>query len=72
MQTLTQEEIVRLSPQERLDLIGQLWDSLDDSRIELPVAQQTEIARRLESLDVDRQQAVTWEQLRAELAKRCP
>jgi putative addiction module component (TIGR02574 family) len=40
-----------LSQQERLDLIGELWDSLDP----LPPtpAQETEITRRLETLDTD-------------------
>ncbi len=42
MQGLNSEELARLSPEERLALIGQLWDSL------------------------------TWEQLRAELARRRP
>jgi putative addiction module component (TIGR02574 family) len=40
-----------LSQQERLDLIGELWDSLDPTP---PTpAQEIEIARRLETLDQD-------------------
>ena len=72
MQMLTPDEIARLSPQERLVLIGQLWDSLHDADIPLQAAQQAELTRRLATLDHDRQHAVTWEQLRAELARRCP
>jgi len=72
MQTLTQDEITRLSPEERLVLIGQLWDSLHDSEVPLPPAQRAELARRLEALPQDRAQAVTWEQFRSELARRCP
>ncbi|MGA9527752.1 MAG: addiction module protein [Terriglobales bacterium] len=72
MQNLDPVELTRLSPEERLALIGQLWDSLSDHDIPLPEAQQTELARRLSSLDQDRGQAVTWEQLRAELARRRP
>jgi putative addiction module component (TIGR02574 family) len=54
-------------------LIGQLWDSLRDTDVPLlPEAQQAELGRRLSSLDQDRTQAVTWEQLRAELARRRP
>jgi len=71
MQTLTQDEIARLSPEERLALISQLWDSLEDSQVPLPDAQQAELRRRLTSLDQDRGKAVTWEQLRSELARRC-
>ena len=71
MQAMTHDEISRLSPEERLALIGQLWDSLDDSKIPLPVTQQAELRRRLATLDQDRAEAVTWGQLRAELARRC-
>jgi len=72
MRSLSHDEVARLSPEERLALIGQLWDSLADTEIPLPQAQQAELARRLASLDQDRVQAVTWEQLRAELARRRP
>jgi putative addiction module component (TIGR02574 family) len=72
MQSLDSDELARLSPEERLTLIGQLWDSLSDSEIPLPEAQQAELVRRLSTLDQDRKQAVTWEELRAELARRRP
>jgi putative addiction module component (TIGR02574 family) len=68
--TLTHDEIDRLSPPERLALIGDLWDSLADAELPLAPAQRREIARRLASLDEDRAEAVTWEQLKAELASR--
>jgi putative addiction module component (TIGR02574 family) len=72
MQHLDSDELARLSPEERLALIGQLWDSLSDNDVPLPEAQKAELARRLSSFDQDRTQAVTWEQLRAELARRHP
>jgi putative addiction module component (TIGR02574 family) len=72
MGSLSHDELARLSPEERLALIGQLWDSLSDSEIPLPQPQQAELARRLASLDQDRARSVTWEQLRAELARRRP
>jgi putative addiction module component (TIGR02574 family) len=72
MPSLDSDELARLSPEERLALIGQLWDSLRDTEVPLPEAQQAELARRLSNLDQDRTQAVTWDQLRAELARRRP
>jgi putative addiction module component (TIGR02574 family) len=72
MPSLDSNEFARLRPEERLALIGQLWDSLSYTEIPLPKAQQAELARRLSSLDQDRTQAVTWEQLRAELSRRRP
>lgn len=69
---LTANEIARLSPQERLRLIEQLWDSLADADVPLSPAQQAELERRLATLDEDRSRAVTWDDLKAELARRCP
>ena len=68
---LTHDEITRLSPDERLALIAQLWDSLDD-QLQLTPSQLAELERRLATLDQDRAQSVTWETLKAELERRCP
>jgi putative addiction module component (TIGR02574 family) len=72
MGSLSYDDLSRLSPEERLALIGQLWDSLSDTDVPLPEAQQAELALRLSNFDQDRAQAVTWEQLRAELERRHP
>jgi putative addiction module component (TIGR02574 family) len=69
---LTRDEITRLSPEERLRLIEQLWDSLEDEDVPLPPAQAAELERRLATFDRDRADAVTWDALKAELARRCP
>jgi len=69
---LNPDDITRLSPQERLDLIAQLWDSLTDAETPLPPAQRAELERRLATLDQDRAHAVSWETLKAELERRCP
>jgi putative addiction module component (TIGR02574 family) len=69
---LTPDEITLLSPQERLELIEQLWDSLSESELPLASAQQAELERRLATFDHDRAQTITWESLKAELAHRCP
>jgi len=72
MELLTRDEIIRLSPPERLALIAQLWDSLEQNQLPLSPAQQTELDRRLALLDRDRSQGVTWAALKAELEQRCP
>ena len=72
MELLTSEEIVRLSPSERLALIAQLWDSLEQHQLPLSPAQHTELELRLGSLDQDRRKGVTWAALKAELEQRCP
>jgi putative addiction module component (TIGR02574 family) len=62
----------RLSPDERLTLIAQLWDSLDDHEVPLTTAQEAELEHRLSRLDQDKAQSVTWESLKAELEQRSP
>ena len=56
-----------LTPQERLALIGQLWDSLDDCDLAVTPAQAAELDRRLATFDEDRLHAVPWQDLRREL-----
>lgn len=70
MDLLTPGEIARLSPRERLVLIARLWDSLEYEPLPLTTAQQSELERRLTSLDEDRREAVTWSALKAELEQR--
>ena len=72
MELLSHDEIVRLSPPERLALIEQLWDSLEDDQLSLTSAQQFELDHRLTSLDRGRTQGVSWDVLKAELERRCP
>ena len=71
MEALSHDEIVRMSPSERLALIAQLWDSLEQHELPLSDAQQAELERRLASVDQDRRGGVTWEALKAELEQRC-
>ncbi len=68
MELLTPDEIVRLTPTERLALIAQLWDSLEYEHLPLTGAQEAELERRLTSLDEDKRHGVTWASLKAELA----
>jgi putative addiction module component (TIGR02574 family) len=72
MDLLTQDELARLTPPERLALISQLWDSLEADQLPLTAAQQAELDRRLETLDKDRREGITWAALKGELEQRCP
>lgn len=71
MEPLTQSELSRLTPPERLALISQLWDSLEDNQLPVSAAQIEELDQRLATLDTDRRDGVTWEALKAELDRRC-
>jgi len=72
MQFLTQDELARLTSPERLALISQLWDSLDDDQLPLTAAQRADLDSRLATLDQDRREGITWAALKAELELRCP
>ena len=72
MELLTQNELERLTPPERLALISQLWDSLEDGHLPLTAAQRAELDRRLATLDQDRRTGITWAALKTELEQRCP
>jgi len=59
-----------LTPQERLALIGQLRDSLNDCGLAVTPAQAAELDRRLATLDEDRAKGIPWPGLRRELQQR--
>ncbi len=63
-------DITQLSPQERLDLIARLWDSLEAEDVRLTPAQEAELERRLATLDEDIETGSTWEQIEAEIDRR--
>ncbi|MDH2342513.1 addiction module protein [Bradyrhizobium sp. SSUT18] len=63
-------DISRLTPKERLDLIGELWDSLSAAEVTLTPAQVAELDRRLATFDTDRREAIPWEDIDTELDRR--
>ena len=63
-------ELARLSPRQRLDLIEALWESLDDEDVPVTEAQRAELDRRIAGFEQDREQSISWDQLRAELRQR--
>jgi putative addiction module component (TIGR02574 family) len=59
--------IDRLSPEQRIALALEIWESLGDARSSgrLTAEQRTELARRDAELDANPGLALTWEQVRA-------
>ena len=66
---MTTIDFSHLSPEERLDLISEIWQSLEDEHVPLTQAQAAEIDRRLETAEEDLKTArsadVVLEELRA-------
>lgn len=63
-------DIANLSLQERLDLIGRLWDSIDTQDVPLTPAQKAELDRRLATLDADAAQGRNSDTVISELEQR--
>ena len=61
-----------LSVEQRLELIGELWDSIPDSVHELPVPDwhREELERRLAAADAEPDAAVPWQQVKKRLREK--
>jgi putative addiction module component (TIGR02574 family) len=63
-------ELLKLSVEERLELIGLLWDSIEaEQHPSLTEAQKAELDRRIAEHEADPSTALAWEDVRAELAR---
>ena len=65
---LTALDIDRLTVEQKLDLIGKLWDSLPNS-VEVPIPDwhRAELAKRIADANANPGSMIPWEELRAEL-----
>ncbi|MDX6288539.1 MAG: hypothetical protein QOH42_338 [Blastocatellia bacterium] len=61
-----------LTVEQRLELIGELWDSIPDSLDELPLPEwhREELERRLAAADADPSDAIPWEQVKRRLREK--
>ena len=59
-----------LSARERIDLIGEIWDSIDAEAVPLTTTQETELDRRLATLDEDIEQGRDAAEVLAGLRRR--
>ena len=58
-------DIAKLSPEERLELLEQLWDSLSETPEAVPMthAQREELDRRLDDLDREGPVGIPWNEV---------
>jgi putative addiction module component (TIGR02574 family) len=69
--TLEQFGIDRLSPSQRLELIGLIWDSLpDDAPFTPPAWHLRELEQRIAAADANPGAAEPWEAVRARLSRK--
>ena len=65
-------DIAKLSPEERLELLEQLWDSLSPDAIPMTEAQQEELDRRLDELDREGPIGIPWNEVLDRIRNRAP
>jgi putative addiction module component (TIGR02574 family) len=70
--TLGQLGIDRLSVAERLELIGQIWDSLPEAAVEtsMPAWHRVELERRRASAEAEPDGGIPWDVVKSRLADR--
>ena len=61
-------DVDALSPEEKLDLIDELWDSLDPCDTSLTSEQMEELDRRIE--EADRGPLIAWDDVKARARQR--
>lgn len=67
-------DIAKLSAEERLRLLEELWDSLSASPDAVPLtnAQREELDRRLDELDREGPDGIPWEEVLRRIRSRTP
>lgn len=63
-------DIEHLSREERLVLLGEIWDSLAPEDVPLTDAQRAELDRRLDDLERERSPGMPWDDVRREIEER--
>ena len=60
-------DVSKLSTEERLRLLEQLWDSFGDKDVPLTAAQKAELDRRLDDLEREGPNGIPWEEVLSRL-----
>jgi len=66
----TNVDIKTMSVDERIALIGEIWDSLDPADVPLTDAQRAELDRRLDDLENDPDLGIPWEEVLRQIRSR--
>jgi putative addiction module component (TIGR02574 family) len=70
--SLSSVDIAALTPEERLDLLERLWESLTPTPDAVPLtdAQRAELHRRVDDLDHEGPVGVTWDEMLSQVRRR--
>lgn len=70
MSTDLLEEALKLSPRDRLQLIGDLWDTLSEGEIPVTVEERALLDSRLADLEANPEDQSPWPKVKARLEQR--
>jgi putative addiction module component (TIGR02574 family) len=62
-------DLASLTPEEKLDLIDELWQSIGPDDLALSPELRAELDRRLDRIDREGPHGVPWEQVRAQMTR---
>ena len=60
-------DVTQLTPEQKLELIDELWASLTPEQFPLTAQQRGELHRRLDHLDEEGPGALSWDSVRTEM-----
>jgi putative addiction module component (TIGR02574 family) len=63
-------DIKALTPEERLTLLEEIWDSLEPEDVRLTEAQRAELDRRLDDLERNPDAGIPWEEVLKQIRER--
>ena len=63
-------DISGLTSEERLELLGDIWDSLAPEEVPVTEAQRSELDRRLDDLEQDGDLGIPWEEVLRQIRDR--
>lgn len=64
------DEIANLTAAEKAELLDEVWQSLETDALTLTDAQRAELDSRLERLEKNPSDVISWEQVRSDLFKK--
>ncbi|GAH50306.1 unnamed protein product [marine sediment metagenome] len=66
------KEIAKLTPEEKLQLVEEVWDELSEHSEDIPLteAQKKELNRRLDEYEKNPENVLTWEEVKASIRRR--
>lgn len=63
------QEILKLSPLERIRVIEKIWDSINPEDLDVSDAQKVELDRRLDRFEEGKTEFHTWKSIKKDLEK---